>query len=79
MTGNNGKRDCPRVVEMIGGTWDRQFAQYASQTDGPLKGAGGYTHMCTSVYLKALVHRLFFHSFALMHCAAALLEYKTIT
>ena len=37
----NGKLDCQLVIEMIGRTWDRQFAQYASQPDGPLKGAGG--------------------------------------
>ena len=38
----NGKLDCQLVIEMIGRTWDRQFAQYASQPHGPLKGAGGY-------------------------------------
>ena len=42
MTGNNGTLDCQLVIEMIGGTWNRRFAQYASQPDGPLKGAGGY-------------------------------------
>jgi len=42
MTGNDGKLDCQLVIEMIGRTWDRQFAQNSSQPDGPLKGAGGY-------------------------------------
>jgi len=41
MTGNDGKLDCQLVIEMIGGTWDRQFAQNSPQPDGPLKGAGG--------------------------------------
>ena len=30
---------------MIGRIWDRQIATYASQPDGPLKGAGGYIYM----------------------------------
>jgi len=42
MTGNDGKLDCQLVIEMIGRTWDRRFAQYPSQPDGPLKGAGGF-------------------------------------
>ena len=33
-----GKLDCQLVIEMIGRTWDRQFAQYASQPRGPYRG-----------------------------------------
>ena len=38
----NGKLDCQLVIQMIGRTWDRQIATYASQLDCPLKVAGGY-------------------------------------
>ena len=55
----SGKLDCQLVIEMIGGTWDRRFAQYASQPDGPLKGAGGYI-IC--VYIHVYVH-LIIHIF----------------
>ena len=33
----NGKLDCQLVIQMIGRTWDRQFATYSSQPDGPSK------------------------------------------
>ena len=42
MSGNECKLDCQLVIEMIERTWDKQFATYTSQPDGPLKGAGGY-------------------------------------
>ena len=51
MTGNNGKLDCQLVIEMIGRTWDRQFAPKPSQLDGPLKGAGGYGHVAIYGYI----------------------------
>ena len=47
----SGKLDCQLVIEMIGRTWDRQFATYASQPDGPLKGAGGYIDMGIYVHI----------------------------
>ena len=34
----NGKSDCQLVIQMIGRTWDRQIATYASQLGGPHKG-----------------------------------------
>ena len=40
MIGNDGKLDRQLVIEKR--TWDRQFAQYTAQPDGPLKGAAGY-------------------------------------
>ena len=39
---------------MIRGIWDRQIATYASQPDGPLKGAGGY--VCIYIYTYICVH-----------------------
>ena len=51
----NGKLDCQLVIEMIGGTWDRQFAQYAPQPDGPLKGAGGYIYIYIYMYIYIYV------------------------
>ena len=43
MTGNDGKLDCQLVIEMIGRTWDRQFATYPPQPGGPWQaGAGGF-------------------------------------
>jgi len=45
MTGNDGKLDCQLVIEMIGRTWGRRFAQYSSQPDGLLKGAGGFVYI----------------------------------
>ena len=53
MSGNDGKLDCQLVIEMIGETWDCQFAQYPSQPDGPLKGAGGY--ICIPIDLAVIV------------------------
>ena len=41
-----GKLDCQLVISMIGRTWDRQIATYASQPGGPLKGAGGFVSVC---------------------------------
>ena len=37
---------------MIGRTWDRQFATYPPQPDGPLKGAGGYVFWRESISLS---------------------------
>ena len=37
----NGKLDCQLVIEMIGGTWDKQMATYPPQPGGPA-GAGVY-------------------------------------
>jgi len=54
MTGNDGKLDCQLVIEMIGRTWDRQFATYPSQPDGPLKGAGGYIHIYIYIYMNSI-------------------------
>ena len=47
----SGKLDCQLVIEMIGRTWDRQFAQYSPQPDGPLKGAGGYIYIYIYIYI----------------------------
>ena len=54
MTGNNGKLDCQLVIEMIGRTWDRRFAQYSSQPGGPLKGAGRYLYLYIYIYMYIL-------------------------
>jgi hypothetical protein len=43
------------VIEIIGRTWDRQFAQNPSQPDGPLKGAGGYIHILLNVTRSQIV------------------------
>jgi len=51
MSGNDEQLDCQLVIEMIVGTWDRQFAQYASQPDGPLKGAGRYPFIAIYIYI----------------------------
>ena len=49
-----GKLDCQLVIEMIGRTWDRQIATYASQPGGPgpLKGAGGYIYITSTVFVS---------------------------
>ena len=58
MTGNDGTLDCQLVIEMIGRTWDRRFAQYPSQPDGPLKGAGGYIYIYMSWMPRAMQCRV---------------------
>ena len=46
----NGKLDCPLVIQMIARTWDRQFATYALQPDGPLKGARRYIYIYIHIW-----------------------------
>ena len=51
----SGKLDCQLVIEMIERTWDRQFATYSSQPDGPLKGAGGYIYIYIYIYIYVYI------------------------
>ena len=54
----NGKLDCQLVIEMIGRTWNLQLAKYASQPDGPLKGAGGYIYIYIYIFIYIYIYKM---------------------
>ena len=68
-----GKLDSQLVIQMIGRTWDRQIATYASQPDGPPKG--GPADICistyTQIYTKTTSHDI---SSKLRHASLRCLE-----